>query len=150
MRAGKPLRDYLLGRFTRGPHNAICAYANVGESAFDCDGKRYDPAPSGPFARNPFGLYDMIRQTSQEWTADCWKTTPTTGPPARRTRLAYRGIAPCASTRGRSFLLEGTRYSSYFRFRRPQYGPGLGARNYIGIPGGAGDDGGTDFSSPLE
>ena len=57
VRAGT-ITDYYWGDYKRA-RNAICAYANVGESAFDCDGKEM-PLPVGSFRPNPFGLYDMI------------------------------------------------------------------------------------------
>ena len=101
--------DYYWGDYERA-RNAICAYANVGESAFDCDGKEMT-MPVGSFRPNPFGLYDMIGNV-QEWTADCWNDTYDGAPADGRAWL--QGDCTLRVTRGRSFYWKD-RYSSDFR-----------------------------------
>ena len=100
--------EYYWGDYKRA--HAICAYANVGESAFDCDGKDMT-LPVGSFRPNPFGLYDMIGNV-QEWTADCWNDTYDGAPADGRAWL--QGDCTLRVTRGRSFYWKD-RYSSDFR-----------------------------------
>ncbi len=108
--------------------DAICAYANVGESVFDCDDKDMT-MPVGSFRPNPFGLYDMIGNV-QEWTADCWNDTyynaPTDG------RAWQQGDCTLRVTRGRSFYWKD-RYSSHFRSAARHWGRPGWKRNYIGF-----------------
>ena len=107
---------------------AICAYANVGESAFACDGKEVT-MPVGSFRPNPFGLYDMIGNV-QEWTADCWNDTYDGAPSDGR--AWQQGNCTLRVTRGRSFYWKD-RYSSDFRSAaRHTARPGWG-EHYIGF-----------------
>ena len=101
---------YYWGDYDKRGRDAICAYANVGESAFDCDGEE-KTLPVGSFRPNPFGLYDMIGNV-QEWTADCWNDTYD-GAPADG-RAWQQGDCTLRVTRGRSFYWED-RYSADFR-----------------------------------
>ena len=107
--------------------DAICAYANVGESAFDCDGKDMT-MPVGSFRPNPFGLFDMIGNV-QEWTADCWNETYDGAPADGR---AWRqGDCSLSVTRGASFYWK--HYPVHFRSSaRHTARPGWG-ENYIGF-----------------
>ena len=108
--------------------DAICAYANVGESAFDCDAEEMS-MPVGSFRPNPFGLYDMIGNV-QEWTADCWNDTYD-GAPADG-RAWQQGDCSLRVTRGRSFYWRD-RYSDDFRsFARHMARPSWG-EHYIGF-----------------
>ena len=112
--------DYKGGR----ERNAICAYANVSESAFDCYGKE-TTMPVGSFPPNPFGLYDMIGNV-QELTADCWNDTYE-GAPADG-RAWQQGDCRLRITRGGSFSWNSSHSRSGFRsaarnttFRRARY-----------------------------
>ena len=106
--------------------NTICAYANVGESAFDCDGEEMT-MPVGSFRPNPFGLYDMIGNV-QEWTADCWNDTyeraPTDG------RAWQQGDCSLRSPRGASFYWK--HYPAHFR-SAARYMVRPWGENYIGF-----------------
>ena len=106
--------------------NTICAYANVGESAFDCDGKEMT-LPVGSFRPNPFGLYDMIGNV-QEWTADCWNDTYE-GAPADG-RAWQQGDCSLRSTRGGSFYWK--HYPAHFRSAARNMVRPWG-QNYIGF-----------------
>ena len=125
VRAGT-ITDYYWGDYEK--RDAICAYANVGESAFDCDGKE-TTMPVGSFRPNPFGLFDMIGNV-QEWTADCWNDTYE-GAPADG-RAWQQGDCSLRVTRGRSFYYMD-RYSADFRSAaRHTARPGW-EKNYIGF-----------------
>ena len=118
---------YYWGDYERA-QDAICAYANVGESAFDCDGEEMT-MPVGSFRPNPFGLFDMIGNV-QEWTADCWNYTYNGAPADGR---AWR-LGDCSRrvTRGASFYWKD-RYPAHFRSAaRNMAGSGWG-ENYIGF-----------------
>ena len=108
--------------------NAICAHANVGEFAFDCDAKDMT-MPVGSFRPNPFGLYDMLGNV-REWTADCWNETYD-GAPADG-RAWQQGDCTLRVTRGRSFYRED-RYSDYFRSAARNNGWLGWTKNYIGF-----------------
>lgn len=117
---------YYWGDYER--RDAICGYANVGESAFDCDDEE-TTLPVGSFRPNLFGLYDMIGNV-QEWTADCWNDTYH-GAPADGSAW-QQGDCSLRVTRGRSFHWED-RYSSDFRSAarysvRPNW-----EENYVGF-----------------
>jgi len=70
----------------------LCAYANVADAtmartfadwvALDCDDGYLRLAPTGSFAPNAYGLFDVIGNAS-EWLGDCWhdsyKGAPTDG-----------------------------------------------------------------------
>jgi len=107
---------------------AICAYANVGESAFDCDGKE-TTLPVGSFRPNPFGLHDMIGNV-REWTADCWNRTYDGAPADGRTW--QQGDCTKRVTRGGSFHRED-RYSDDFRSAAREMGWSGWRKNYIGF-----------------
>ena len=109
-------------------HKGICAYANVGESAFNCDAKERT-LPVGSFRPNPFGLYDMIGNV-QEWTADCWNDTYD-GAPADG-RAWQQGDCSLRVTRGRSFYYMD-RYSAHFRSAARNRGRPGWSRPYIGF-----------------
>ena len=108
--------------------DAICAYANVGESAFDCAGEEMS-MPVGSFRPNPFGLYDMIGNV-QEWTADCWNNTYAGAPDDGR--AWQQGDCEMRVTRGRSFHRED-RYSADFRSAARDNGWAFWRKNYIGF-----------------
>ncbi len=97
VRAGTTTDNYW-GDYERAP-NAICAYANVSESVFDCDGKEMT-LPVGSFRPNPFGLYDMIGNV-QELTADCWNENYEGAPDDGR--AWQQGDCRLRITRGGSF-----------------------------------------------
>ena len=105
VRAGTTTDNYW-GDYERA-RNAICAYANVNESVFDCDGKEM-PLPVGSFRPNPFGLYDMIGNV-EELTADCWNYSYD-GAPADG-RAWQEGDCSLRVTRGGSF----SRWSNFSR-----------------------------------
>ena len=119
--------DYYWGNDKKAK-KAICAYANVGESAFDCDGKEMT-LPVGSFRPNPFGLYDMIGNV-REWTADCWNRTYD-GAPADG-RAWQQGDCGKRATRGGSFHMED-RYSANFRSAAREMGWVGWRKNYIGF-----------------
>ena len=108
--------------------DAICAYANVGESAFDCQGEEMS-LPVGSFRPNSFGLYDMIGNV-REWTADCWNRTYEGAPADGRTW--QQGDCSLRVTRGRSFYWKD-RYSDYFRSAARNNGWSSWRRPYIGF-----------------
>ena len=107
---------------------AICAHANVGESAFDCEGKE-TTLPVGSFRPNPFGLYDMIGNV-REWTADCWNRTYDGAPADGRTW--QQGDCEKRVTRGGSFHRED-RYSDDFRSAAREMGWSRWRKTYIGF-----------------
>ena len=108
--------------------NAICAYANVGERAFGCDGKEMS-LPVGSFRPNPFGLFDMIGNV-REWTADCWNDTYDGSPADGRAWL--QGDCEMRATRGGSFYLYD-RYPADFRSSAREMAWTRWRKNYIGF-----------------
>jgi formylglycine-generating enzyme required for sulfatase activity len=72
-----------------------CKNANVADQrlrgelewtdAFNCDDGYAYAVPSAYFARNNFGLYDMLGNAA-EWTQDCWNTSHVGAPADGRVR----------------------------------------------------------------
>ena len=119
--------DYYWGNDKKAK-KAICTYANVGESAFDCGGKEMT-LPVGSFRPNSFGLYDMIGNV-REWTADCWNYTYD-GAPADG-RAWQQGNCEMRVTRGGSFHRED-RYSANFRSAAREQAWASWEKTYIGF-----------------
>ena len=83
--------------------NGQCRHANGADRASavrfgdrtgaDCDDRVLYTAPAGAYAKNPFGLYDMLGNVS-EWVADCWRSSYVGAAPDDAT--AWRNGESCA------------------------------------------------------
>ncbi len=112
----------------------LCAYANVADAALrkvysawetlPCNDGQVRLAPTGSFAPNAFGLFDVIGNAS-EWMADCWHPSYA-GAPADGRAWGKRCSAWVA--RGGSWDTVASNLRVSFRTRVSEEGKELGFR----------------------
>ncbi|MFM2065667.1 MAG: hypothetical protein RLZZ584_576 [Pseudomonadota bacterium] len=111
---------------TSEPPSRACKNANVADQrlrgqlewgdAFNCDDGYAYTVPSAYFARNNFGLYDMLGNAA-EWTQDCWNASHAGAPVDGRARTS--GDCTRRIVRGGSWASPPSTIRSAARLSQP-------------------------------